>query len=184
VVKGTGPRGRFGLLGNVPKGLMIKIAVVLVLTLIAFLLFYSNKNRVKENQKMIKYIRGEAVFKQDLQRLTASESLFEQYIVKIEKNADDADLEKIKSGYIDDLLGMIKKTDLQVDSYRSEIEKKEGFVIFRYDITIVGEFIQVLRFFNRLLEDAHHIFVSRYDIRMHINTLIRMGLTVDIIGME
>ena len=184
MVKGTGIKGRFDLVGNVPKGLMIKIAVVLALTLIALLLFYSNKNRVKENQKMIKYIRSEAVFKQDLHRLNTSESQFEKYIVKIDKNAADGDLEKIKSGYIDDLLGMIKKGNLQVDSYRSEIEKKEGFVIFKYDITIVGELIQVLHFFNRLLEEAHHIFVSRYDIRLHVNTLIRMGLTVDIIGME
>ena len=183
-MKGTGTRGRFDLLGNIPKGLLIKIAVVLTLILIAFLLFYSNQNRIKENQKMIKYIKNEAVFKQDLHQLRTSEDQYEKYIINIEKNTAAADLEKIKSGYNDDLLGMIKKNNLQVDSYRSEIEKKEGFVIFRYDITIVGEFIQVLRFFNWLLEQAPYIFVSRYDIRLHINTLIRMGLTVDIIGME
>jgi hypothetical protein len=184
VFKGFAARGRFGLMGNIPKGLVIKIAVVLVLALAAFLLFYTNQHRVKENQKMLKYIKNEAAFKQELAQLRANESQFEKYIVKLDNKTADADLEKIKSGYIDDLLGMIKKDNLQVDSYRSEIEKKEGLVIFKYDITIVGEFIQALYFFNRLLEQHHHIFVSRYDIRLHINTLIRMGLTVDIIGME
>lgn len=184
MVKGIGFRGKLHLADDLQKGLIIKIALVLVLAIIAVLLFFANRDLVKENWKMIKYIKNQEVFKRDLKHLRTSENQLEKYIVKIGKNAADADLEKIKSGYIDDLLDIIKKSDLQVDSYRSEIEKSEGYVIFKYNITIVGEFIQVLRFFHRLLDQAKHIYVSRYDIRLHIKTKIRLGLTVDIIGVK
>ncbi|UCH94037.1 MAG: hypothetical protein JSV88_27740 [Candidatus Aminicenantes bacterium] len=184
MTKLPGLRGKFQLVRNLPKGLIIKVAMVLVLSIIAVLLFYTNKDLMKKNQKMIKYIKNEEVFKRELMHLKKSENQFEKYIVKVGKNAANADLEKIKSGYIDELLDMIKKDNLQVDSYRSEIQESDGFAIFKYNITIVGDFIQVLRFLNRLLEQTRHIYVSRYDIRLHISTLVRMGLTVDIIGME
>lgn len=184
MVKGIGFKGKLHLAGDLQKGLVIKIVLVLVLAVIAVLLFLTNKDLLKENRKMIKYIKNKEVFKQELKHLRTSENQLEKYLVKIERNASDADLEKIKSGYIDDLLDIIKKNDLQVDSYRSEIEKSEGFVIFKYNITIVGEFIQVLRFFYRLLDQAKYIYVSRYDIRLHIKTKIRLGLTVDIIGVK
>ena len=71
-----------------------------------------------------------------------------------------------------------------MDSYRSEIEKSEEFVIFKFNITIVGEFIQVLRFFHRLREQAKYMYISSYDIRLHIKTDIRLGLTVHIIGVQ
>ncbi len=184
MVKGIGFKGKLHLAGDLQKSLIIKIVLVLVLALIALLLFFANKDLLKENRKMIKYIKNQEVFKRDLKHLRTSENQLEKYIVKIGENAVDADLEKIKSGYIDDLLDIIKKNDLQVDSYRSEIEKSEGFVIFKYNITIVGEFIQVLRFFHRLLDQAKYIYVSRYDIRLHVRTKVRLGLTVDIIGVK
>jgi len=184
MVKGIGLKGKLQLAGDLQKGLVIRTALVLVLAVIAVLLFVANKDLLKDNRKMIKYIKNQEVFKRDLKHLRTSENLLEKYIVKIDKNAADADLEKIKSGYIDDLLDIIKKADLQVDSYRSEIEKSEEFVIFKYNITIVGEFIRVLRFFYRLQEQAKYMYVSRYDIRLHVRTKVRLGLTVDIIGVK
>jgi hypothetical protein len=176
--------GKLHLAGDLQKGLIIRISLVLVLAVIAVLLFASNKDLLNENRKMIKYIKNQEVFKQDLKHLRTSENQLEEHLVKIGKNASDADLEKIKSGYIDDLLEIIKENDLQVDSYRSEIEKSEDFVIFKYNITIVGEFIRVLRFFYRLLEQAKYMYVAGYDIRLHIKTDIRLGLTVHIIGVK
>lgn len=184
MVKGIGFKGKLHLVGDLQKGLIIKISLVLVLAVIAVLLFAANKDLLNENRKMIKYIKNQEVFKQDLKHLRTSENQLEKYLVKIEENASDADLEKIKSGYIDDLLEIIKKNDLQVDSYRSEIEKSEDFVIFKYNITIVGEFIRVLRFFHRLHEQAKYMYVSGYDIRLHIKTDIRLGLTIHIIGVK
>lgn len=184
MVKGIGFRGKYHLLGQLQKGPMIKLMLVLVLVVIALLLSQANKDLMKENRKMIKYIKNQEVFHRDLKLMRKSESLLEKYIVKIGKNTADADLEKIKSGYIDDLLDTIKKNDLEVDSYRSEVQKSEGFVIFKYDITIVGDFIQVIRFFYRLLDQFKHIYVSRYDIRLHIRAKVRLGLTVEILGVE
>ena len=177
-------KGKFDLGGDVQKGLILKVAGVLILVVIAVLLFYLNKDLIKKNQKMIKYIKNEEVFKEDLLRLQKHEGVLAEFITKIEPNASDADLEKIKSGYIDELLDKIKADDMQVDSYRSEIEKSDGFVIFKYNITIVGEFLQLLRFFSHLLEQSKHIYVSGYDIRLHVNTKIRLGLAINIIGME
>lgn len=184
MVKGIGFKGKLHLAGDLQKGLVIKIVLVLVLAVIAVLLFAANKDLLKENRKMIKYIKNQEVYQQDLKQLRTSENQLEKYVVQIGENAADADLEKTKSGYIDDLLDIIKKNDLQVDSYRSEIEKSEDFVIFKYNITIVGEFIQVLRFFHHLLDQAKYMYVSSYDIRLHIKTDIRLGLTVHIIGVK
>jgi hypothetical protein len=184
VVKGMGFKGKLHLAGDLQKSLIIKIVLVLVLAVIAVLLFAANKGLLKENRKMIKYIKNQEAYQRDLKLLRTSENQLEKYSVKIGENATDADLEKIKSGYIDDLLDIIKKNDLQVDSYRSEIEKSEDFVIFKYNITIVGEFIQVIRFFHRLLDQAKYMYVSSYDIRLHIKTDIRLGLTVHIIGVK
>lgn len=177
-------RGKFYLLRNLPKEVVIKGVLVLVLTVAAFGFYYIDKNLVKENQKMIKYIKNEEVFKRNLDILKENENLFRKYIIALEPRAADAELEKIKSGYIDDLLNIIRKQEIQVDSYRSEIEKKDGFVIFKYDITIIGDFVRVLRFFNRLMDGYKHIYVTRYDIRMNVNTLVRLGMTVEIMGME
>ena len=184
MVRGVGFRGKFHLVAHLEKGTIIKASLMLVLLVIALLLFYANEDLMKENRKMIKYIKNQEVFQRDLEQLRKSEGLLEKYFIKIGKNKSDADLEKIKSGYIDQLLARVKKSDLQVDSYRSEMEKSRGFVIFKYNVTIVGEFVQLLRFFYRLLDQAKHIYVSRYDIRLHLKTKIRMGLAVEIIGME
>jgi len=184
MVKGVGFRGKLHLVGDMQKGLVIKMVSVVVLAVIAVFLFAANKGLWRENRKMVKYIKNQEVYKASLKALGTSENQLEKYIVKIGENASDADLEKIKSGYIDELLDIIKKTELQVDSYRSEIEKSEDFVIFKYNITIVGDFIQVLRFFHRLQEQASYMYVSGYDIRLHIKTNIRLGLAVDIIGVK
>jgi len=179
-----GFKGKLDVGGDVQRGLIIKVILVLCLAVIAVLLFYLNKDLMKNNKKMIKYIKNEDIFKRDLHRLKKYEGQLAEYITKIDKDASASDLEKIKSGYIDELLDVIKADDLQVDSYRSEIEKSDGFVIFKYNITIVGEFLQLLRFFNHLLERWKHIFVSGYDIRLHVKSKIRIGLTVNVIGRE
>lgn len=165
------------------KGLVIKIGAAAAAVIIASVLFYMNKSLVHRNTKMIKYIKNEAAFKQDLENLKKSEALFSRYIAPI-KNSDKAELERIKSGYIDELLRFIETSGLKVDSYRSEIENKDGFVIFKYDITIVGEFVKVIQFFSRLQEEAKYIFAAKYIIERHRETLTRMALTVEIVGLE
>lgn len=165
------------------KGMIVKIVVVLALALVAAVLFFMNKNLVRENKKMIKYIKNEGAFKQDLNNLKESEDIFSQYIVRVEKG-NNADRERIKSDYINQLLQLIDTNGLKVDSYRSGIEEKDGFVIFRYNVTIVGEFVRAIVFFSRLREQAKYIYVDKYAAELHRETLIRMALTVEIVGVE
>ena len=51
------------------KGMIIKIAMAVVLLVIAAVLFYVNKSLMRENKKMMKYIKNEEAFKQDLDNL-------------------------------------------------------------------------------------------------------------------
>jgi len=169
--------------GNGFKGMIIKIAAAVVLLVIAAVLFYVNKNLMRENKKMMKYIKNEAAFKQDLANLKKSEDLFSQYIVRIKKGSK-ADREKIKSDYINELLGLVETGKLKVDSYRSQVEESDGFVIFKYDITIVGDFVQAIGFFSRLRKEAKYIYVDKYAIELHLEKFVRMALTVEIVGVE
>ncbi|MCP5053590.1 MAG: hypothetical protein GY940_40865, partial [bacterium] len=134
-----------------------------------------------ENKKMIKFINNEEVFHKNLEGLQKSEEEFGKYMLKLENGTD---LEKVKADHINQLLNMVKASNLKVDSYRSEIEKKDGFVIFKYNVTIVGRFVQTLPFFARVREEAKHIYVSRYDIQRHEERLVRLGVTLEIVGTE
>ena len=165
------------------RGMIFKIAAAAVLAIIAAVLFYMNKNLMLENKKMIKYIKNEAVFKQDLENLRKSEDLFSRYIIRIKKGGK-ADLEKIKADYFNELLRLIETSNLKVDSYRSEIEEKDGFVIFRYDITIVGDFVRVVGFFSRLRKQSAYVYIDKYVAELHREKMIRMALTVEIPGFE
>lgn len=169
--------------GNGFKGMIIKIAAAVVLVVIAAVLFYVNKSLMRENKKMIKYIKNEEAFKQDLDNLRKSEGLFSQYIVRIKKG-NKADREKVKSDYINELLQLVETSNLKVDSYRSQIEEKDGFVIFKYNITIVGDFVQAIRFFSRLQKEAKYIYIAKYNIELYLEKSTRMALTVEIVGVE
>ncbi|MCP5048979.1 MAG: hypothetical protein GY940_17550, partial [bacterium] len=142
-------KGKFDLIQRFQKQFVIKVVLVAVLVVVSVLLVYTNQGLVKENKKMIKFINNEEVFRQNLEGLQKSEEEFGKYMLKLENGTD---LEKVKADHINQLLNMVKASNLKVDSYRSEIEKKDGFVIFKYNVTIVGRFVQALPFFARVRE--------------------------------
>lgn len=165
----------------IPRPILGKIVLVLVLTVLAIVLFLADKNLVRENKKMLKFIKNEETLRAHFNHLKENEKLFAQYIVDLGKNPDH---EKIKSSYITRLMDTLKQNNLKVDSYRSEIEEKDGFVIFKYNITIMGKFIDVVDFFHRLPRNAVNIYVERYEIRLHSEKMVRMGLLVEVVGAQ
>jgi hypothetical protein len=174
-------KGTFELMQRGQKQFIIKIVLVVLLIVTAIILAYSNGQLLQDNKKMIKFINNEEVFKQNLKGLQESEAGIAKNILIIPK---DADLEKIKGEYINRLMQMVQRSDLKVDSYRSEIEKKDGFVVFKYNVTIVGDFVQALHFFSLLGNEATNAYVSRYDFQLHQEKMIRLGLTVEVLGAE
>ncbi len=160
---------------------ILKILLVIVLAAAAVFLVYTNKSLVRENKKMIKFINNEQVFQQNLEALETNKTRFAKYVIDIKSGTD---LEKIKADYINQLLRLVEISGLKVDSYRSGIEKKDGFVVFKYNVTIVGDFVRAIRFFSLMRKEAPHIYVARYDIRLHLEKLTRMGLTLEIVAVE
>jgi hypothetical protein len=165
----------------IPRPILVKIVLVLVLAAAAAVLFLADKSLVHENKKMLKFIKNEETLRTHFNHLKENEALFAQYIVDLGKNPDQ---EKVKSLYITRLMDILKHNNLKVDSYRSEIEEKDGFVIFKYNITIMGKFMDVVRFFHRLPRNAVNIYVQRYEIRLHTEKMVRMGLLVEVVGAQ
>lgn len=177
--------------------LTIKILIAILLGAALFFMFQTNREQITKNHKMIKHIRNETRFKQNLAHLAINKTTLAKYVADIsKKNKNDTDLEKLKSDYMNDLLQLVKSSDLKVDSYNSMILKSgeadnethldipQGCVLFRYDISVVGDFIQVLRFFSLLHENTRVFRVRGYDIRQHMGKFVRLILNAEIIGVE
>lgn len=163
----------------IPRPVLGKILLVLVLAVLAAVLFLSDKTLVRENKKMLKFIKNEETLREHYNHLHKNEAVFAQYIADLDKNPDQ---EKVKSTYITLLMNIMEKNNLKVDSYRSEVEEKDGFVIFKYNITIMGKFMDIVQFFNSLQRNALNIFVKQYEIRQHSENMVRMGLMVEVVG--
>ncbi len=174
-------KGKLGQVQKVQQQFIVKIAIVLILIVTAVVLILTNHNFMRENKRMIKFIAHQDVFKKTLESLEASEAQFAPLFIKIESGAD---LEKIKNDHINQLLNLVNLSELTVDSYRSEIEKKDGFVIFKTNIVLTGDFIQTIRFFAQMRNDAPQTYVSGYDIQLHQEKFVRIGLIVEIVGLE
>ncbi len=168
-----------GKLDATQKSMLAKLAVTVVLLITAITLFYMNANLAADNKKMIKRINKEAAIKRNYSSLQSCESLFTPLTVKLGAKPD---LEKMKSDYMDYLNQSVQKSNVTVDSFRSEIEEKDGYTLFKYSLSILGDFPDVIRFFFQLNQEAKHIFVERYDIKLHEEKSVRMALRVEIVG--
>jgi hypothetical protein len=166
---------------TVRSPLFSKILVVVLLMVAAFLLVRSNLELMRENRRMIKFIKNSEVFEKNMQSLERSEATFSRLVLRVQEGSG---LEKLKTDHIDKLLNIVKTSELKTDSYNSEIEKKDGFVIFKTNVTIVGDFVAALRFFALLRQQAPHIYVAQYDIRRHLEKQVRLGLMVEVLANE
>ncbi len=161
------------------KKLILKLIAIFLMVFAIFLLFSTNKSLVSENKKMVKLIRNEKNLRNQFEKIKQNEELFCKYILAIHK---DTDLEKIKSNYINYLLELMKEKKLKVDSYRSEIKEEGNFKIFKYNISVYGNFIDVIGFFYRLREKYKYIYVKDYVIKLSGDKFVRMDLKLEIVG--
>lgn len=166
-------------LESVPRPIRLKVLLLLVLVVAAVGLFLTCKDVMKDNSKMLKFIRNEQSLQQRFQSLKADEAAFRRCVADLSKNPDR---EKLKSQYITRLLEIIRAGNLKVDSYRSEVEEKDGFVLFKYNITIIGTFLDTLAFFQKLPRQAPVVYVDQYKISRHLETQVHMGLLLEVVG--
>jgi len=171
-----------GIIAKFHHPLITKGAIALLLAILAFIFFQINQDLVKANRKMLKYIKNEDAFKQNLLFLRKNVSQFAPYIVSISgKGAQD--LEKEKSLYMNQLLDLAKGNELKVDSYNTEIDDKEGtFVTFRYQISLIGDFVRIIQFFSQIQKETRHIYIRSYEIRKHVRDNVRLGMTAEVVA--
>lgn len=173
--------GRNELIRVVRGPLFSKVVVSLLLLVAAVLLVQGNLELIRENRRMVKFIKNQNVFEGNLAALQKSEESFKRLIIPLEK---DADSEKMKADHINRLLAVVKSAGMKMDSYNSETLEHDGWVIFRHNVTIVGDFVRALYFFAQLRERAPHIYVARYDIRRYQEDQVRLGLIVEVVSSE
>ncbi len=176
-----------GKLDAVQGRLLLKVALAALILFFAVQLFYTNQDLAAQNKKMAKYIDNEAAFRRNQKALQKSEALFSRYMVKVDlpTGSDEEranSLEKVKSQYIDQLLQLVKSSNLRVDSYRSEVESKEDFVLFKYNVTLLGDFVEIIGFFNRMGTESPFVLVKEYNMKMHLGKQVRMALRVEVVG--
>ncbi|MCP4217357.1 MAG: hypothetical protein GY765_22120 [bacterium] len=165
------------------RRLFLKMSAAVLLVLFSVVLFQMNRSLAAGNRKMVKFIKNEKTIQAEFELLQTNQEEFGLRTLKV-GDTDDAELEKLKSGYIDDLLRISNESNLTVDSYNSEIQQNDSdsFIVFKYNLTIIADFLDVLRFFHRLNKEAPHILVDKYDIKLHMETSTRMGLEIHIVG--
>ncbi len=92
------------------------------------------------------------------------------------------DLEKIKNRYINDVMNILKQFNLKVDSYRSEVAQEDGFQLFKYNVSVLGDFLDVIRFFNIVGKRFPFLYVDNYIIKLHGEKFVRIDLKLEILG--
>lgn len=165
----------------IPRAILVKAALAVLLAVVSVFLLLTEQGLVRENKKMLKLIKNEEKLRRNFSKLQESEAIFAQYYVPLDSQSD---LEKIKADTIAGLMKIIEANNLKVDSYRSEVEEAGEFTLFKYNLTIVGVYPDVVRFFSLLAQDAGNIYVTGYTIKLHIETSVRMGLQVELLGVR
>jgi Tfp pilus assembly protein PilO len=165
----------------IPRGIVVKAVLAVVLVVISVILLLTDQDLVRENKKMLKLIKNEEKLRRNFSKLQQSETIFAQYYIPLDSKSDP---EKIKADSIASIMKIIEASNLKVDSYRSEVEEAGEFTLFKYNITIVGKYPDAARFFSSLARDARNINVAAYTIQYHIETSVRVGLQVELVGVR
>lgn len=165
----------------IPRVIVVKAALAVVLAAVSVFLLLTGQDLIRENKKMLKLIRNEEKLQRNFSKLQQSETVFAKYYIPLDSKSDP---EKIKADTIAEIMKIIESNNLKVDSYRSEVEETGEFTLFKYNITIVGGYPDVVRFFSLLAQDARNIFVAGYTIKLHAETSVRVGLQVELLGVR
>jgi hypothetical protein len=160
---------------------VVKAALAVALVAISVFLLLTGQDLMRENKKMLKLIKNEEKLRRNFVKLQESEAVFAQYYIPLDSKSDP---EKIKADTIAGIMKIIETNNLKVDSYRSEVEEAGEFTLFKYNITIVGGYPDAARFFSLLARDARNIYVAGYTIKLHIETSVRLGLLVELVGVR
>lgn len=165
----------------IPRIIAVKALLAVALIAAAVFLLFTGQDLVQENKKMLKLIRNEEKLRRNFSKLQQSETIFTQYYIPLDSKSDP---EKIKAESITGIMNIIEDNNLKVDSYRSEVEEAGEFTLFKYNITIVGGYPDVARFFSSLAQDARNIYVASYTIQYHIEASVRIGMQVELLGVR
>lgn len=166
----------------IPRILVVKAGLSLLLAVLSAGLFLAAVDTLAKNRKMLRYLKNEAVYRTHLESLRKSKETFATYVKRLETGADNG---KIKSEYNTQLLQVITDNKLKIDSYRSEIEEEEGgFIAFKYNVTVEGDFLDVIALFTALRVSLPEMYVDKYDIKVHLEDLVRVGFRAAVIGVR
>ena len=170
---------RFGRIDLQRRKLLGKIGLIVLLMIAGVSLYLACLSVEGQNRKMMKLNRNEANLQQQNKTLKNSAARFSRLILPLDAGAD---LEKIKTRYINDVMNILKQFNLKVDSYRSEVAVEDGFQLFKYNVSVLGDFLDVIRFFNTIGQRMPFLFVRNYNIKLHGEKFVRMDLKLDIVG--
>ena len=161
------------------KKIVIKILFLLFLLFITVALFFFTKAIISKNTKMLKYINSGISFEKHYLNMKKNNLFFSKYIIKVN---DKTKLEKTKSDYINLVLNEIKNNNLENVSYQSDIIEKDGFIFFKYNITVIGDFVDLINFFSKLKQKDKSIYVKKYEIRINGDKWVRVSMEIEVLG--
>ncbi|MCU0287653.1 MAG: hypothetical protein MUF15_14830 [Acidobacteria bacterium] len=165
----------------IPRVIVVKAVLVLVLIAVSVFLLFNTQDLVRENKKMLKLIKNEDKLRHNFSKLQESETIFTQYYITLDSQSDP---EKIKADTTAELMTIIEANNLKVDSYRSEVEEDGEFTLFKFNLTIVGGYPDVVRFFSALVQEAKNTYITGYTMKLYNETSIRVGLQVELLGVR
>lgn len=157
----------------------VKIAVILLLAVGAVVMFLMDLAAIAVNKKMMDITRREASITHRYENIKTEAEQIRALVLPL---TPDADLEKIKNRYINDVMNVLTQFNLKVDSYRSEVAEADGFQLFKYNVSVLGDFVDVIRFFNVVGKRFPFLYVDNYIIKLHGEKFVRMDLKMEILG--
>ncbi len=161
------------------KKIVIKILILFLLLIIYMSMFLLTNKIINKNTKMLKYINSGVKIEQNYSNLKSTEKLFSKYILKINNKIL---LEKTKADYINLILNEIKNNNLENISYQSDLSEKDGFIILKYNVTVIGDFINLINFFSTLKKKNKSIYIKKYDIKLNGDKWIRASIVIEVLG--
>jgi len=154
------------------------VVCLLLLAAIIGLQVWSGTLR-SDNQDMLKFIKNEARYQAALARLEKREEAWAQHYLVMEPGAD---IDRLKSGYMNEILRVAEQNRLKADSYASEQSQDERFVTFHYTITAFGRYVDIVRFFTQIHRLFPFVYVKQFKMNKTGNQLVRLDLRMEIFG--
>jgi hypothetical protein len=170
------PKKRFGMF---EKRIIIKLIIFFVLLLCIFFMDLMNLNIKEKNEKMIRFIKSEEQFKLENVMLKKRAKHFNKYYLKINKSDD---LDNIKSTYMNKIIELFFRYKLRADSYNAQVKKKQDFVTFSFVVSAFGDYKDTIKLFIHMYRKHKYMYIKQFDLQKSGANLIRIDLSIDILG--